>query len=289
MKRKRFSLVEHPWLFLLVFILATILCQLVIGMLMYPLKLPIGSPAHQFWSMLLSNLLLLFIVVPFVLGFPKRSRPYETYLTEIRLAKISPFLKLLLLGISCYIILALGQVLGVLVFRLTRGFPIDAFFLRTAFNISNELPPNSPSWFVVLPSALEEVAFRGVVLAMFLRFYSQPRAILFSAIGFGVIHTFNLFGGGDPIWVIGQVVWAAVLGLFYGYVTLRSGSLLPAVLVHYLSNLFVSALNSYIQSFGTIAEQVIYGVIFTFGAVPVVLMMLWVYGYTRWFKMKPIS
>lgn len=289
MRRNRFSLVRHPWLFLLVFIVSTIACQLIVGTLMHPLKLPTGSPVHQFWLSLLGHLLLLFVVVPFVLGFPKRSRPYETYLTEIRLAKLTPFVKLLLLGISCYIILALGQVLGVLVFRLTRGFPIDEFFLRTTFVLSRELPPNSPSWFVSLPSTMEEVAFRGVVLALFLRFYNQPRAILFSAIGFGVIHLFNILNGSDPVWVIGQVVWAAILGIFYGYVTLRSGSLLPAMLVHYLSNLFVSALNSYIQSFGTIVEQAIYGVLFTFGVVPVVMMILWTKGYTRWLKMSPTT
>lgn len=285
MKRNRFSLVERPWLFLLVFIVADIICQLVIGTLMYPLKIPLGSPVHQFWQVLMSNLLLLFIVVPFILGFPKRPRPYETYLTEIQLVKVTPFLKLLLLGITCYLILALGQVLGVLVFRLTQGLPIDGLFLRTSFLISNELPPNSPNWYVSLPSALEEVAFRGVVLAMFLRFYSQPKAILFSAIGFGFIHIFNILGGGDPVWVIGQVVWGSLMGLFYGYVTVKSGSLLPAMLVHYLSNWFVSALNAYINTTGTTIEQAIYGVIFTFGAVPVLLMILWVRGYTRWLKM----
>lgn len=286
MENRKFSLVNHPWLFLLGFIAAVIICQLIVGTLMYPLKLPFGSPVHQFWSMLLANLLLIFVVVPFVMGFPKRSCPYETYLTEIRLAKVTPFFKLLLLGISCYLILAIGQVLGVLVFRLIQGLPIDALFLRYSFMISNELPPNSPSWYVSLPSALEEVAFRGVVLAMFLRFYNQPKAILFSAIGFGIIHLVNIVGDAEPIWVIGQIVWAAIMGIFYGYVTLKSGSLLPAMIVHYLSNLFVSALNAYIQSVGTIAEQAIYGVIFTFGAIPVVLMVLWVSGYTHWLWMS---
>jgi membrane protease YdiL (CAAX protease family) len=286
MEKNKFSLLGHPWLFLLVFIIFTVVCQLIVGALLYTFKLPFGSPTFQFWLMLLSNLLLLFVIVPFVMGFPKRSRPYETYLTEIRFAKVTPFFKLLLLGITCYVILALGQVLGVIVFRLVQGLPIDAFFLRYSFTIANELPPNSPSWYVSLPSVLEEVAFRGVVLAMFLRFYSQPKAIVFSAIGFGIIHLGNIVSGGEPIWVIGQVVWAAIMGVFYGYVTLKTGSLLPAMLVHYLSNFFVSALNAYIQSYGTLSEQAIFGVIFTFGAVPVVLMMLWTRGFTKWFKMS---
>lgn len=135
-------------------------------------------------------------------------------------------------------------------------------------------------WFNSLPSILEEVAFRGVILAMFLRFYNQPRAILFSALGFGVIHLNNLLSGCDPIWVVGQALWAGILRSFYGYITLKSDSLLPAMIVHYLSNLFVSSLNGYIQQSAPIFEQSIYGIILTFSIMPVILIILWVRGYT---------
>jgi membrane protease YdiL (CAAX protease family) len=89
--------------------------------------------------------------------------------------------------------------------------------------------------------------------------------------------------------VAGQVIWAVILGFFYGYVTLKTNSLLPAMIVHYLSNLFVSALNAYIQTNATIPEQVLYGITFTLGAVPVVLMILWVRGFTTWAKMTPAT
>lgn len=289
MEKIKFQLTNHPWLFLLVFMVLTLLCQVIIGVLLYPLKFPIGSPVSIFLTMLLGSLLLLFIIVPFVLGFPKRPKLYETYLTEIRLAKVTPFIRLLLLGITCYVILAVCQVAGVLVYRLTQGLPIDAGFMQTWFRLSAELPPNSPSVWVSFPSVLEEVAFRGVILAMFLRFYKQRQAILFSALGFGIIHLFNIVNGGDPVWVVGQAVWAAILGLFYGYVTLRTGSLLPAMIFHYLSNVFVSALNSYINAYATVGEQVLYGVTFTMGVVPVILMILWTRGFTNWFRMTPAS
>ena len=98
-----------------------------------------------------------------------------------------------------------------------------------------------------------------------------------------------MLSGGDPVWVAGQAVWAAILGLFYGYITLKTNSLLPAMIVHYLHNLFVSALNAYIQTNATIPEQVLYGINFTLGAVPVVLMILWVRGFTTWAKMTPAT
>jgi membrane protease YdiL (CAAX protease family) len=240
MSKTRFSLIEHPWLFLLVFILATMVCQIIVGLvLVWVFKLTNGAPVSSFWLTLLSNLLLLFIIVPFILGFPKRGHPYETYLSEIRLTNVKPLLRLILLGVSCYLILALCQVVGVLVYRLIHHLSIDMSFMRYAFVITNELPPNSSSWFYSFPSVTEEIAFRGVILVMFLRFYNQPKAIMFSALGFGAIHLGNMLYGGDPTWVVSMALWTAFLGLFYGYVTLKSDSLLPAMMVHYLANLFV--------------------------------------------------
>jgi membrane protease YdiL (CAAX protease family) len=139
---------------------------------------------------------------------------------------------LILLGVSCYLILAVCTVAGVLIYRLTHGLPVNMSFLRYSFSISKDLPPHSMSWLYSLPSVLEEVAFRGVILAIFLRFYNQPKAILFSALGFGAIHLGNMLNRGVPVWVAGQAVWAAILGLFYGYVTIKTNSLLPAMIVH---------------------------------------------------------
>lgn len=288
MKNHRFSLVEHPWLFLLVFILATMACQILMGLVLAILfKMSLDDPYTSFWVELLGNLLLLVIVVPFGLGFPQRSHPYATYLSEIRLNRVKPVLKLIVLGISCYLILAMSQIAGVLIYRLMQGQPINPSFFRSVFILTNELPPHSMSWLFSLPSITEEVAFRGVILAMFLRFYDQPKAVLFSALGFGAIHLGNMIMGGEPVWVAGMAVWAAILGLFYGYITLKTGSLLPAMLVHYLGNFFVSALNAYIQSNASIPVQVYYGVTFTLGVIPVVLMSLWVRVFTSWRPMVP--
>jgi membrane protease YdiL (CAAX protease family) len=121
-----------------------------------------------------------------------------------------------------------------------------------------------------------------VILAAFLRVYDQPKAILFSALCFGLWHILSLLDG-NPVWTAGEVVWAAVLGLFYGYVTLKTGSLLPAMMVHYLGNLFVSATNAYIQTNASIQAVAVYGIVFTFGIVPMILMILWTRLFTtRW-------
>lgn len=78
-------------------------------------------------------------------------------------------------------------------------------------------------------------------------------------------------------------MWATIIGIFYDYVTLKTGSLLPAIMVHYLGNLFVSATSAYIQSNASIQGVAIYGVVFTFGIIPTFLMILWTRLYTtRW-------
>lgn len=136
-----------------------------------------------------------------------------------------------------------------------------------------QLPPRSTSWIQSMPSIFEEVAWRGVILALFLRFYDQPKAILFSALGFGLMHTLTLQGGRPPVWTAGAVVWAAILGLFYGYVTIKTGSLLPAMIVHYLGNLFIAAINAYIQNNASVPVQAVYGVVFSLGIIPTVLML----------------
>jgi membrane protease YdiL (CAAX protease family) len=288
MKNNRFSLVEHPWLFLLVFILSTIVCTILVGLvLVVVFKLQLSEPNTNFWIMLLSYLLLLFIIVPFVFGFPQRSHPYTTYLSEIRLTHVKPLLGLIVLGVSCFFILCISQITGVLVYRLMQGQPVDLSFFRSAFVLANDLPPRSMSWYYSLPAILEEVAFRGVILTLFLRFYKQPRAVLFSALGFGAFHLSSMLFGGDPIWVMGMAVWAVILGLFYAYITLKTDSLLPAILVHYLGNFFVSSLNAYIQNNASIPVQVLYGLTFTMGVIPVVLMSLWVRLFTTWWPMAP--
>jgi len=278
-----FSLSKRPWLFTFLFMLSWIVVNILISIslrLIFRLNSAVEIPSP--WVPVLSHILTIFIVAPFVLGFPGRSHTYTEFLSEIRLTRMQPLLGLILLGLSCYLILALSQAAGVLVYRLTQGLSVDWSFIRGSFVLTNELPPHSTSWLQSLPSIFEEISWRGVVLVLFLRFYNQPKAILFSALCFGLMHILTVLDGRPPAWTAGQVVWAAILGIFYGYVTLKSGSLLPAMLVHYLGNLLIAAINAYIQTNASVPAQAVYGVVFSFGIVPTILMMLWTRQFTTW-------
>ncbi len=78
---------------------------------------------------------------------------------------------------------------------------------------------------VVIAPVTEEFLFRGAILQGFLKRYSARKAILVSAVFFGVLHM-------NP-WQFGPAV---VLGIIYGWWCLRTNSLAPALVGHALNN-----------------------------------------------------
>lgn len=72
---------------------------------------------------------------------------------------------------------------------------------------------------------LEEILLRGIVLDGFLKQYSPTKAIVWSAVLFGVMHLV-------PV----QVVNAFVLGLVLGWLYYRTGSLWPGICLHFVNN-----------------------------------------------------
>lgn len=281
MQTQRFQFAANPWLSLFIIMLAIPIAQVLVGVVVIGLfKQPQDAPKTQFILATLAHILVLFVLVPFVLGLPDGTRSFSAYLDAIRLSKVQPFLRLLLLGLSCYLILALCQVAGTLVYRVREGQTVTWPFVRGILDVSSQLPPKSWDILFSFPWVFEEIAFRGVILSMFLARYPKPTAVAIAALSFGAIHLFNLATGRELAWVLGQAVWATILGLFYGVVTLKSGSLWPAMIVHYLGNLFVAPLTWYVQTSASIQTQAIYGVVFSFGLVPTTLMILWVLLFT---------
>lgn len=283
MGKKKFRLREYPWLSLLAVILTSVFSMFLSGSVIFGLiGMPDDSPTFQFIQRISYHILTGFILAPFVLRLPNGKRSFRGYLDDIGLSRLHPFTQLVLLALSCYLILALSQATASFVYRLFEGQPINWWFVRQVFDLSGDLPPGSASLLVSIPSIFEEVAFRGIVLTVFLSKYSERNSIIFSSLGFGIIHLLNLAVGRELVWVLGQVVWAFTIGLFYGYVFVRTKSLLPSMIVHYLSNAFIGSFTSYIQINASIQIQALYGVIFSFGVIPTTLMILW----TRFFTSK---
>ncbi|MBN1948660.1 MAG: CPBP family intramembrane metalloprotease [Candidatus Cloacimonetes bacterium] len=85
----------------------------------------------------------------------------------------------------------------------------------------------------VLPGICEEVMFRGYLINGFTR-RGLWSAIIVSGILFGIFHL-------DPF----RFLPTAVLGVYLGYLTLRSNSLLPAVFAHFLNNGLAIVITNY--------------------------------------------
>lgn len=280
--RDRFRFADHPWLSLATFLLVSVFVLILTATITFRvLALPEASPLARMAHSAVAHVITLFVLVPFVLRLPKGKRSFTEYVDDIGLARTRPLARLVLLALSCYVILALCQAAGSVVYRLSEGLSVDLTFLRRIFDVSGDLPPRSMSPIVSLPSVFEEVGFRGVIVTVFLSRYSRRRSITVSAAGFAVLHVLNILSGREAAWVMGQLVWSFCMGIFYGYLFIKTGSLIPPMLVHYLGNVFIGSLTSYIQELAPVAVQAVYGVVFSFGVVPVVLMILWIGFFAR--------
>ncbi len=84
----------------------------------------------------------------------------------------------------------------------------------------------------VVPAFAEEFAYRGIFLGV-LRKYGDAFAIVTSAIVFGAMHG-NLE----------QIPFAFILGLIFGFITCKTNSIIPAIIVHFINNFYAVILNT---------------------------------------------
>ncbi|MGB2963649.1 MAG: type II CAAX endopeptidase family protein [Anaerolineales bacterium] len=287
-KKEHSRLFEKPWLALLAVMGASIFSIFLTGSLIYGvLGYPDDEPVVNFIQQLCFHVLTGFIIAPFILRLPKGKSSFRKYLENIGLTRLKPFFRLVLLGLSCALILALFQAAASIVYRLFEGNPVNGRFLMGVFNFSSLHPSRSLDLLLTLPSIFEEVAFRGIALTVFLGKYSERKSIIFSSIGFSLMHLLNLTNGRELEWVLGQLVWSFILGLFYGYVFVRTKSLWPSMMVHYLSNLTISTLSGYVINRADVPVEILYQIVFSFGILPTVLMILWTrYFSKRWLEVK---
>ena len=77
----------------------------------------------------------------------------------------------------------------------------------------------------VVPAVCEELAFRGFILSGFRHLGHKWRAIVFSALLFGLTHG-----------ILQQSLIACLLGVVLGYLAVQTGSILPGMVFHVVHN-----------------------------------------------------
>jgi sodium transport system permease protein len=94
--------------------------------------------------------------------------------------------------------------------------------------------------FALVPAFCEELAFRGLILSGLERQHRVRSAILLSALMFGFLHVLlSLFQ---------QLFNATLLGIVLGLLAVRSRSILPGIVFHFLNNAFAVSLGFVVSS-----------------------------------------
>jgi len=208
---------------------------------------------------------LVFLIVPFVYKLPKKYDTFESYLEEIHLTTFRPFSRILFYTVSCYGIFIIFQLIGSLIYG------------QYIFDTSRILPPQS-FWLLNINAGLfEEVMFRGIILTVLLAHYSEKKSVWISAVFFGVVHFANLlhdFNYEHLIFTTAQVIWAIGMGLLWGYLVIKTNSLIPSIILHYLSN----ALDSLWLFIPTLSIEIKLLYMLLFGKfIPIIVSIIWIY------------
>lgn len=118
------------------------------------------------------------------------------------------------------------------------------------FDFANALQP----WLLLLlvGAFAEEVIFRGVLLAHFIKRYGLHRGIFFTGVAWAMVHFrsdhyFGLNVGGVVLQLVFRVVFCLAMGYVLAWMTLRWKSIIPAGLAHTVWNIL--AMSGLVVSF----------------------------------------
>jgi len=183
-------------------------------------------------------ILLFLVVIPKGMKLPIEDETFLSYTKTIGLTRGKPLFRNLIVGFGSTAILCGTLYIGAII--------VGGVYLPFEFLFRN---PNriyggvaSFGWFIwifmIRPGLWEEVAFRGVVMPLLSRKYKNIVTILISGVIFGLAHAFNIIGvllsGGLHIFTLFQVIYTTLLGFSMGYMYIKSKSLVPSIIYHYL-------------------------------------------------------
>jgi len=199
----------------------------------------LNNPYLSFLVGFLSMGVLLLFLLPFLFDILDGRKSYKLFLKNIRIIKIKPILRIIGLGVlSAAIIITLAR-FATYLSTIKQGFYV--------FDISKILGKESPLYTSLFPGIWEEVVFRGIILTLLLKIYSEKKSIILNGFLFGLFHLVNLmnylFGTeyniNYLISTLFQVIYSTAIGFFYAYLFVKTKSLIPSILSHYLVDAFI--------------------------------------------------
>ena len=108
---------------------------------------------------------------------------------------------------------------------------------------------------------LEEVIFRGFLFKMMEK-DNVNRAIIISAITFGIGHIVNLLNGSNLIPTLMQISYAISIGYLFVIIFYKSKSLIPCIITHCLVNSLsiFNTVSLYVSSMFLIIISLVYAI-----------------------------
>lgn len=172
--------------------------------------------------------LVLVAVLPYLFGHLRRREWFRPYRRHIRLVS-GPTPRLTAAA-------AATSVLTLAVLLVGLAGALDVLHLDIEFWLEDS------RWFIVIlsvvPGIWEELAFRGLMLSNLLQRYHPWIAVVATAFLFGLMHFTNLLLR-EPGDVLFEVTMATAVGIAWGYMTVKTGSVLPAMASHYMINVLI--------------------------------------------------
>jgi len=195
----------------------------------------IDNFANFGWSLLMIILVIVLIqmissgfgvlvILPLILGFKSWQERLFRYL------KIN--LKIVLMGfLSFAIFCIIAAVISI-------GMGIFRGDISTVLAFPDIRPdPDVTGWgyfiLALIPAIWEELAFRGLIQSKLQKVFTTKKSILLSSLFFALFHFSNIFTQA-PSQVVFGVIMAFFFGLGWGYMTVKSQSIIPAMISHYL-------------------------------------------------------
>lgn len=201
-------------------------------------------------------------LMPYVIGLPNGRKSFQDYSRDIRLFPMT----------------AIGRniLLGLLMATLTLASIFLASLLTGHFVFDWSTVP-SLRWVKGLTRGIwEEVFFRGIILVLFMRLFKLRKAVFLSTFLFAVVHLNPM---AMNVKMIVDVISIFFMGLLFTYLVLKTGSLLPAIVFHYVHDIFVLLVQNTPGADETLASVLLYAFLWIALIIGVVLTK---YTVERW-------
>jgi len=131
---------------------------------------------------------------------------------------------------------------GVQIFTVALLFAFYTLYLYFGYKATGTMFGYPLRISILFAPIYEEVIFRGIILIGLTRFYPVKNSIVISSLLFGLWHFKNIFFISTPELAHQILYTALIFGPVIAWVTVKTKSIWPAIILHYLNNILAPLL-----------------------------------------------